>query len=143
MRQQTVGFLALSFIIAFALLLVPASAEQVAAASDISTGSIAGSVWQDANRNGIQEPYEAPMTNYPVYLQQVGLEVSGAIVAVTYTDSEGFFLFDNVELGEYKVYPEDGTAVLTSIVDVNAMATLNLPVTRSFVNTLFLPYASK
>ncbi|UEG48879.1 DUF11 domain-containing protein [Ferruginibacter lapsinanis] len=55
-------------------------------------GSIGDKVWNDANKNGIQEPAEAGMAGVAISL----LDNSGAVVSTTTTDATGNYVFENV-----------------------------------------------
>lgn len=112
------------------------------AGSDLANGRISGVVWRDSNNNGIREPQELPLAGYPVYLQRVGEEVVGAMVAVVYSDENGAFVFENVEEGTYQVFPDEGDYVLTEVVGVNASATIELPVSVQR-HQLYLPIATR
>lgn len=126
----------LALIVSAALFLGIGSAAL--ANSDLANGSISGSVWQDANNNGIREPNEQPMAGYPVYLQRVGEEVVGTMVAVVETDEDGTFIFKNLEQGQYHVYPEEGDYVLVDVTGVDASATIELPMPVVY-HLIFLP----
>lgn len=106
--------------------------------SSLATGRISGSVWQDANNNGIYELGELFLADHPVYLQRIGEEAVGAMVAVVYTDEDGTFVFNNLEHGTYRVAPDDGDYVLVDVSGVNASATIELPVPVQF-HRIFLP----
>ena len=62
--------------------------------------SIGDYVWNDINKNGIQDTSEPGMSGIKVYLIDAD---SGAQVAVTITDSSGFYRFDDLAAGNYKV----------------------------------------
>ncbi|WP_163836085.1 SdrD B-like domain-containing protein [Spartinivicinus ruber] len=65
-----------------------------------TTSSIGDRVWADRNANGIQETGEAGVEGVAVELVQCELE--GA-VASTFTDGEGYYSFNNIEAGSYKI----------------------------------------
>jgi serine-aspartate repeat-containing protein C/D/E len=74
--------------------------NQVSAA----TGSISGLVFEDFNKNGVQDAGEGGMQNVTVNLR----DASGTIVATTTTDVigvMGHFVFSNVPAGDYTVQP--------------------------------------
>jgi LPXTG-motif cell wall-anchored protein len=56
-------------------------------------------VWQDANRNGLQDPGEKPIEAVPVTLK----DESGKVVATTKTGPEGKYLFSELPDGTYQV----------------------------------------
>jgi len=64
-------------------------------------------VWQDANRNGLQEADEAPLANVGVELLDVDgnavTHTDGTPVLPTTTDANGYYLFDNIPPGQYTV----------------------------------------
>lgn len=63
-------------------------------------GSIGDFVWEDKNGNGLQDIGERGLTNIEIIL--TGSTASGEDVSlVTYTDENGFYLFDNLDAGEY------------------------------------------
>lgn len=128
-------FIALTFVFSFAA----HHSGAALAEEDAATGYITGVVWQDINNNGIREPHELPLANHEVYLQRVGVEVSGAMVALVFTDADGVFVFENLEEGEYRVFPEGGAYSLVDVVGVNATATVDLPVPVQFHHQIFLP----
>ena len=62
--------------------------------------SLGDTAWYDANRNGIQDGGEAPVTNHSVTLK----DCAGSVISTTTTDSHGFYKFSNLEPGvSYKV----------------------------------------
>lgn len=56
-------------------------------------------LWEDLNSNGIQDAGEAGIANAQVELYACG----GALVANTFTDGSGLYLFDNLSAGSYQV----------------------------------------
>lgn len=127
-------FIALLMAVSFATV-APSTAQ---ANSSAAVGYITGVVWQDVNNNGIREPQELPLAHHEVYLQQVGVEVSGALVVLVYTDADGVFTFENLEEGNYRVFPDGGEYSLVSVEGVNATATVDLPVPVKYDHHIFL-----
>ncbi len=66
---------------------------------DGSEVTIGDRVWYDANRNGIQDHGEPGMSMIPVTLY----ECDGYPAATTFTDSNGYYLFENIPQGHYYV----------------------------------------
>lgn len=75
--------------------------------SQAATGSsiISGTAYQDLNRNGIQDPDEAPMTNQHLYL----FDSAGQLVGGTYTDSTGRYQFSGLANGTYRLEYDTST----------------------------------
>jgi hypothetical protein len=65
----------------------------------IPTGSISNFVWKDTNRNGVQDEGEPGVEGVTVNL----LDGKGTFITDTTTDSKGFYLFDNLNSGDYIV----------------------------------------
>ncbi|MFZ1756131.1 MAG: SdrD B-like domain-containing protein [Caldilineaceae bacterium] len=136
--QNTRNFLPIAiiaFIFAFIAGFAPAAAS---ANADLADGFITGTVWADSNRNGIMEPNELPLANHEVYLQRVDGQVNGAMVAVVFSDADGMFKFENLEFGEYQVFPDGGEFALVDVQSVSATANVDLPVAQQ-MNFIFLP----
>ncbi|KAF0152271.1 MAG: Cna B domain protein [Ignavibacteria bacterium] len=57
-------------------------------------GSVSGSVWHDLNNNGVKDPGEVSLTQWPVLL-------NGASVFQTETDNNGDFHFTDLKPGTY------------------------------------------
>lgn len=75
---------------------------QVTAAVDFLMASIAGSVYNDVNNNGIFEPTELGIENATIRL--TGTDVRGAAVDITMqTAADGSYLFDNLNPGTYQL----------------------------------------
>jgi uncharacterized surface anchored protein len=75
---------------------------QVDAAVDFLMASIAGSVYNDANNNGVFEPAESGIANATVRL--TGTDLRGAAVDITMqTAADGSYLFDNLNPGTYQL----------------------------------------
>ncbi len=62
-----------------------------------ATGSVGDRVWQDANRNGIQDAGEAGMAGVRVYLYRA----DGTNVDTTVSNADGNYLFRHVAPGNY------------------------------------------
>lgn len=107
------------------------------AAEEESLGRLSGLVWQDSNNNGIHEPQEQTLAGYPVYLQRTSSEVIGTVVSVVHTDSEGSFVFDNLEAGSYQVFTETGDYHLVEVQGVEASTIVDLP--QATMHRIFLP----
>ena len=70
-------------------------------------GFVGDLVWEDLNRNGIQEVGEPGIPNMRMDLFQYGLD---SLVASTETNEIGRYAFENLPPGNYyiQMYPEDG-----------------------------------
>jgi len=66
-------------------------------------GSISGSVWHDADGDGIRDAGDDGMGGVPVRLRDAG----GALVASADTDADGSFSFDDLCAGMYDVEVDD------------------------------------
>jgi uncharacterized repeat protein (TIGR01451 family) len=76
--------------------------DQVATAVDFLMASIAGSVYNDLNSNGLFEPTEAGIANVTIRL--TGTDDRGAAVDITMqTAADGSYLFDNLNPGTYQL----------------------------------------
>ena len=138
MRQSPTKAIFIFSVLIFAVSFAARPAAALADA-DTATGYITGVVWQDINNNGIREPSELPLPGHEVYLQRVGTEVSGAMVALVFTNADGVFVFENLEEGDYRVFPEGGEYSLVNVVGVHATATVDLPVPVQRPHQIFLP----
>ncbi len=66
----------------------------------VATGATVGDrVWNDLNGNGIQDPDEPGLSGVVVELRNK----DGVVIATTTTDSNGFYVFENVTPGTYSV----------------------------------------
>lgn len=65
----------------------------------LGCGSIGNRVWEDLNGNGIQEANENGIQNVNVFL----LRCTGDTLAQTTTNATGFYQFNNLAAGEYKL----------------------------------------
>ena len=66
----------------------------------ISQSNISGSVWFDADANGLIDPQENTFPNIPVFL----ITCSGQFLQATQTDPNGNYAFTNVTDGNYKLF---------------------------------------
>lgn len=65
----------------------------------IEKGQISGIIWVDENENGIRNSNEEILSDLEVFL----LDTSENIIDSIITDSLGFYLFNNITLGSYKI----------------------------------------
>ncbi|MCI9888961.1 carboxypeptidase regulatory-like domain-containing protein [Micrococcales bacterium 31B] len=65
----------------------------------VEPASLGDYVWNDTNKDGIQNASEAPVAGVTVNL----LDASGAVISTTTTDAGGKYLFDNLQPGTYSV----------------------------------------
>lgn len=84
------------------LYIAPNSLEEHWDAGAVRYGSIGDFVWQDLNKNGIQDAGEPPVSNVPVYLQtrQKG-EATWNFYAATETNEHGRYVFERLQGSEY------------------------------------------
>jgi VCBS repeat-containing protein len=68
-----------------------------------SVGTIQGSVWNDANGDGIHQATEAAMVGRNVFVDLDGNGVQGATEPVRITDAIGSYSFVNIRSGSYTV----------------------------------------
>src|SRR4051794_20459081 len=88
-----------SLVIAFATLASAVSVLMAASAHAAGTSTITGSVFNDANRNGVRDAGESPFASRLIMLSNS----AGVSVASTDTDSNGQFSFPNLSDGTYAV----------------------------------------
>ena len=81
--------------------------------------TIEGIVWEDSNEDGIKNENELPISNIEMMLSdeegnQV-IDVNGQIISNVKTDSNGYYKFENLPVGNYyiKVILDDGEYMLT------------------------------
>jgi len=65
----------------------------------VKRGSIGDTVWEDNNYNGIRDSGEAGIKGVTVKL----LDANGKVLETTVTDSNGKYLFDNLNAGSYRI----------------------------------------
>ncbi len=66
-------------------------------------GAISGTIWHDSNHNGLRESMETGLGSVRTFL----VAQSGDTIAEIQTNSEGFYLFTDLPIGEYQVRPEN------------------------------------
>jgi len=95
--------------------------DQITIPEDISCffGSIEGSVWVDANGNGVADPGEGGEANVPVNLYNV----NGVLISSGFTSSDGDFLFIGQEPGQYYVEFEPSLDYSFTLPNVGSDAT--------------------
>ena len=76
----------------------------------VAKASIGDVVWEDKNYNGIQDAGEAGVANVTVKL----LSSSGTVLSTTTTDSDGKYLFSNLNPGDYKIQVITPTGYFTT-----------------------------
>lgn len=105
-----------------------------------SSGLVSGTVWFDRNGNGIWEPSEPVLIGRPVYLQRVGLERDNEVPRTAYADEDGFYLFDALSYGEYRVYAVGGQEQSVTIGEANGAVSVDIPAPGY---TMFLPITTR
>ena len=68
-------------------------------AIEVVAGRKGGYKWEDVNGDGIWDPGEEVMVGWPVYLK----DTENNILATEYTNASGYYLFENLALGDYIV----------------------------------------
>ena len=66
-------------------------------------GSIGGTVWLDANQNGLMDAGEGHLSNVRIQLR----DADGKLLHETISDPDGKFVFEDREAGDYSVYFAD------------------------------------
>ena len=62
-----------------------------------SANTVSGKVWNDANKNGVQDAGELPLENVPVYLSTSSTSISGSYLkGSTVTKADGSYSFEGV-----------------------------------------------
>jgi len=65
--------------------------------------ALGDTLWFDVNENGLQDLLEPPVPNVVVYLYNSTNTTSGNHIAVTTSDANGYYIFDNLVAGNYVV----------------------------------------
>ncbi|HKJ80449.1 MAG TPA: SdrD B-like domain-containing protein, partial [Ignavibacteriaceae bacterium] len=81
------------------------------------TGSVGDYVWNDSNKNGLQEAGELPLLGVQVKL--LDADNIDAVLNTTTTNSSGNYSFNNVVAGNYKVQFVTPTNYFISLKDAN------------------------
>ncbi|HSC53703.1 MAG TPA: SdrD B-like domain-containing protein [Phnomibacter sp.] len=76
--------------------------------------SIGDFVWMDANKNGVQDPGESGISGVVVSL----FNSSGILVGSTISDAKGFYRFDRITPGQYRVGVTPPPGSLITIKDI-------------------------
>ena len=149
MRSKTVKKFVAFFVTFLVVQIIIAATTSVAVfAAEIDTGistndaagSISGSVWSDANLNGIREIQENAQKTIIVYLQVEGEDVVEGLI----TDANGYFAFNKLPYGEYQVWAEDmnGNATLVQeivLTEVSGVAELSIAFQPELSTHIFCP----
>jgi hypothetical protein len=117
-------------------------AGNVAAASSIAApfGSITGSVWYDANGNGVWDsPAEPALAGHSVYATRLDDGV-GVMTLTVLTADDGTFQFPILPYGEYRISDSSGVFVTVTLSEARASAMVELP---SLGYRVFIPFASR
>lgn len=152
MRSKTIKkFVAFFITFLVVQVIIAATTSVVVFAAEIDTGistndaagNISGSVWSDANLNGIKEFEENAQKTIIVYLRTEVDVVEGLI-----TDANGYFTFNKLAYGHYDIWAEDmdgnATEVRTiALSEVSGVAALSLELTPTLGHTIFCPLVVK
>jgi serine-aspartate repeat-containing protein C/D/E len=87
----------------------------------LPTGSVCGTIWSDANRNGKQDRSEAGIAGVTVFLT----DGNGATIATVTTDKNGKYLFSQVPAGRYSITVSGLPAGLAPTYDVDGVNSPN------------------
>jgi hypothetical protein len=108
---------------------VLATLGTLAPGAHAATGQVTGTVFDDANRNGIQDPAEAPFANIKIYAHVPG----GSFVASGTTDSAGRYSISGLTDGNnytiqiaavsWNTYKNDWVATTTGSIAPQTLAT--------------------
>ena len=72
----------------------------------LSANTVSGKVWNDANKNGVQDAGELPLENVPVYLSTSSTSISGSYLkGSTVTKADGSYSFEGVAASTSAVLP--------------------------------------
>ena len=89
---------------------------------------LSGSVFLDANGNGVAEPGEAGIPAATVYLRSLA---DPSLVLTTSSDAQGYYLLSGVPYGHYETWADaDGTGPVRIVAfdEVKGTATTDLPI---------------
>jgi hypothetical protein len=136
-NRQLQLFLAFLFA-ALAFSTLTANTTRAEKPADLAT--ISGIVWFDLNHDGVRDQGEPLMSNHPVYLQRIGDDLPGAMVARVETDEAGVFTFPNLEHGSYRIYLKDGASLDLNISQERSVIAVELFFTG---HQLFLPLLNR
>jgi len=124
-----------------ALVVTPLASAPVVRA--MAGAGISGEVFVDGNTNRIREPLEVGIPNARVVLRNV----SSRAVAEEVTDVDGYYVFDDLEIGTYEVeiIPPAGYIVMTNATLVVDLAEAGAPFLLSTPSGfgIFLPQLSR
>ena len=148
MRSKTIKkFVAFFITFLVVQVIIAATTSVVVFASEVDTGmstndaagNISGSVWSDANLNGIKEIEENAQKTIIVYLQSEEDMVEALI-----TDANGYFTFNKLPYGDYDIWAEDmdgnTTEVRTiALSEVSGVSALSLEMMPTLGHTIFWP----
>jgi hypothetical protein len=76
----------------------------------IGTGSVSGTVYNDLNGNGVQNPGEPGLPGVTITLRNN----ANAVVATTTTDANGNYSFTNLPVGAYSVTETDPAGLVST-----------------------------
>ncbi len=136
--------IARSFVLVMVLLVLIATPLVAAPGGNAqATASISGEVYMDGNTNRIREPLEAGISGSRVVL----LDASGGYLAETTTDSDGYYVFGNLEFATYQlqIAPPAGYIVVNNgsvIVNVGEVGA-PLLISTSLRYGVFIPQISR
>lgn len=66
-------------------------------------GSISGTIYNDANGNGLRDPGESPLAGYQLFIDQTGNGVLDPGEPVATSDASGHYAFNNLKTGQANV----------------------------------------
>ena len=82
---------------------MPAQAAGVASTTSVGSSTISGTVFNDTNRNKVQDNGEGGIAGVLVWLHLGKHKYNSPVVATTTTDSFGHYVFSNLANGTYFV----------------------------------------